>query len=183
MTVPSGDRPTPVPTAGPRTGVILLLLFACVPYGLMISALPGRDDFPGGGGGEATVGWGMLQFVACALCAILWLVLWLALYVATRKGGFSGSVRFVHGLMPLSGTAATVAVGLNFDTPGVWLALVPIVLPPVIAAYTLFTAPVARPGVTADRCDRNQPDGRPVDRGRSPGSPGRELVPRAPRSP
>ena len=138
MSAPSGDRPTTVPTPGPPTGVILLLLFACVPYGLLVSALPGSDDFPGGGGGEATVGWGMLQFIACVLCAILWLVLWLALYVATRKGGFSGSVRFVHGLMPVSGTAVTVAVGVNFGTPGVWLTLVPIVLPPVIAVYTLW---------------------------------------------
>jgi hypothetical protein len=103
----------------------------------MVSALPGRDDFPGGGGGEETVGWGMLQFVACVLCAVLWLVLWLALFLATRHGGHSGTVRLVHGLMPVSGAAATLAVGLNFDTPGVWLALVPIALPPIITAYTL----------------------------------------------
>ena len=66
-----------------KPGVVLLLLLACVPYGLVISALPGRDDCPGGGG-----------------------------------------------------AAATLAVGLNFNTPGVWLALVPIVLPLIIAAYT-----------------------------------------------
>jgi hypothetical protein len=104
----------------------------------MVSALPGSDDFPGGGGGEETVGRGMLRFVACVLCAILWLVLWLALFLATRAGGFAGTVRFAHGLMPVSGAAATVAVGLNFETPGIWLALVPIVLPPIIAAYTLL---------------------------------------------
>lgn len=136
MPAPSRDRPAIMPTSGPLTGVILLLLLAGVPYGLVVSALPGSDDFPGGGG-EETVGWGILQFVACVLCAILWLVLWLALFLATRKGGFSGTVRFVHGLMPVSGAAATLAVGLNFETPGVWLVLVPIVLPPVIAAYTL----------------------------------------------
>ena len=131
------DPIAPARTMSPLPGVILLLLFACLPYGLMISALPASDDFPGGGGGEATVGWGMQQFIACVLCALLWLVLWLALFVATRKGNFASTVRFVRALTPMAGVAATVAVGMNFDTPGIWLALVPMVLPPVIAGYTL----------------------------------------------
>jgi hypothetical protein len=59
----------------------------------------------------------LLQFVACVLCALLRLMLWVALFLATRQGGFSGSVRFVPGLVPVSGAAATLAVGLNFETP------------------------------------------------------------------
>ena len=39
----------------PSVGGALLVLLACLPYAVLVAALPDATDFPGEGGGEARI--------------------------------------------------------------------------------------------------------------------------------
>lgn len=123
----------------PSVGGVLLLLFAIVPYTLLVAMLPGAEDFPNEGGGEARMAWGLQQFWAYAAWGVILVLLGLALWRASRAGGIGEwGRRALPVLAPAAGIAMLVAIAAGFEAPGPWLPLVPIVLPPVMAAYALW---------------------------------------------
>jgi hypothetical protein len=130
--------PTAAPTAQASPGGIALLLFACLPYVLMVGMLPAADEFPNEGGGEARMAWGFAQLWAYTAWAATLVLLTLALWRASRAGGIS---RWARQMLPLlvtaSGGATVFAIAQSFEQPGPWLPLVPIVLPPMIGVYAV----------------------------------------------
>jgi hypothetical protein len=136
------DQPPATPVAAIKqvsAGGIALLLFACLPYIIMVGMLPDADDFPNEGGGEARMAWGFQQFWAYTGCAATLVLLTLALWRASRAGGIAGWARQALPLPILAaGVAMTFAISQTFEQPGPWLPLVPTVLPPVLAAYALI---------------------------------------------
>ncbi len=138
----SDNLKTKVPaasTAQPSQGGIWLLVLACVPYALLVAALPEVGDFPNEGGGEARMAWGFQQFWAYMACGATLILLSLALWRASRAGGISGSVRWTLPiLVPAAGAAMAVAMGQSFEQPGPWLPLVPVMVPPAIGLYALW---------------------------------------------
>ncbi len=97
----SDDRMTSLPPAAVARlslGGIWLLVLACFPYALLVAALPGVDDFPNEGGGEARMARGYQQLGAYVACGATLILLSLALWRASRAGGISGSVQWVSWL-------------------------------------------------------------------------------------
>ena len=120
-------------------GGTLLVLLACLPYAVMVAMLPGGDQFPDEGGGEARIALGFQQLWAYASGAATLVLLWLALWRASRSGGIAGWARqALPVLVPVAGVAMVVAAAQGFEQPGPWLPLVPTVLPPAIGAYALW---------------------------------------------
>jgi hypothetical protein len=130
---------TAAATAQASLGGIWLLLLACVPYVLLVTALPEAGEFPNEGGGEARMGWGFQQFWAYVACGATLLLLSLALWRASRSGGIARSVQWtIPLLVPAAGAAMVLAVDQSFAQPGPWLPLIPCLLPPAIGLYALW---------------------------------------------
>ena len=126
-------------TAQPSLGGIWLLVLACVPYALLVAALPDAGDFPNEGGGEARMGWGFQQFWAYVACGATLVLLSLALWRASRSGGIAGSVQWTLPiLVAAAGAVMVLAMGQSFEQPGPWLPMVPILLLPAIGLYALW---------------------------------------------
>jgi hypothetical protein len=126
-------------TAQASLGGIALLLFACLPYVLMVGMLPDAGEFPNEGGGEARMAWGFQQFWAYAACGATVVLLALALWRASRPAGIAGWARqTLPVLAPAACAAMVFAIAQGFEQPGPWLPLVPTLLPPVIAVYALL---------------------------------------------
>src|SRR5579872_7468727 len=129
----------PATVARLSLGGIWLLVLACLPYALLVATLPGVDDFPNEGGGEARMAWGYQQLGAYVACGATLILLALALWRAARAGGISGSVRWVFPiLVPAAGAAMVLAMNQSFEQPGPCLPLVPILLPPTLGVYALW---------------------------------------------
>src|SRR5579871_4578466 len=146
------DRPDPQPE--PSVGGMLLLLLACLPYALLVGMLPGASDFPNEGGGEARIAWAFQQVWAYTACVATLLLLMLALWRASRIGGIAAWAKQpLLLLIPAAGIVMLIAIVQSFEQPGPLLPLVPILLPPVIAAYALYGClPALRlPHVPIDR--------------------------------
>jgi hypothetical protein len=125
--------------AQPSVGGAVLLLVACLPYALLVAALPDAGDFPNEGGGEARLGWGIRELWAYATCGATMGLLWLALWRASRSGGIAEwARRAIPFLVPAAGVAMVFAIAQTFDQPGPLSPLVPILLPPMIGAYALW---------------------------------------------
>ena len=135
-------RKTGAPDAGAAhtsRGGIWLLLLACFPYVLLVTALPEAGEFPNEGGGEARMGWGFQQFWAWVACAATLLLLSLALWRGSRSGGIAGSVQWtIPLLVPAAGAAMLLAMNQSFKQPGPWLPLIPDLLPAAIGLYALW---------------------------------------------
>jgi hypothetical protein len=126
-------------TAEPSLCGALLLLLACLPYGLLVAMLPSAGGFPNEGGGEARMGWEFQQFWAYAACGATLVLLSLALWRASRSGGIAEWARqTMPALVPAACAAMVFAIAQNFEHPDPWLPLVPILLPPAIGGYALF---------------------------------------------
>ena len=81
----------PLAANAPSAGGIVSLLLACLPYAMLVGMLPGADDFPGEGGGEAQYSWGFQQFWAYISWSLTVALLWLALWRASRRtSGWAG---------------------------------------------------------------------------------------------
>jgi hypothetical protein len=122
-----------------RTGPVLTLLFACIPYALLVGMLPGAEDFPFEGGGEDRLSWAFQELWAYASLAATVALLWLALWSVSRTGrgvGWGGAT--VHLLVPAAGVVMFIALTASFAQPGPLLPLVPMLLPPAIGVYSLF---------------------------------------------
>jgi hypothetical protein len=132
-----GQTGAPLAANAPSAGGIVSLLLACLPYAMLVGMLPGAEDFPGEGGGEAQYSWGFQQFWAYIAWSLTVALLWLALWRASRRtSGWAG--RMVPLLVPGAGAAMFIAIAASFAQPGPLLPLVPILLPPAIGLYALM---------------------------------------------
>jgi hypothetical protein len=135
----SADRRQTTGTGEPSPGGIVLLVLACLPYALLVAMLPEAGDFPNEGGGEDRIGWGFQQFFAYDAWATILGLLWLAHWRASRTGAIAAwAQRTIHFLIPAAGAVMVAAMAQDFDQPGPWLPLVPILLPPAIGVYALW---------------------------------------------
>jgi hypothetical protein len=135
----SDGRQARPPVAEPSPGGMLLLLLACLPYAILVGMLPGADEFPNEGGGEARIAWGFQQFWAFAACGATLLLLWLALWRASLSDGITGwARRAIPVLVPAAGVAMVFAIAQSFEQPDPWLPLVPTLLPPALGVFALW---------------------------------------------
>ncbi len=117
----------------PKTpvGTLALLAVAALLYCGMLVSLTGLNETDATGRGMA-LGFGAIFGVA------LWLVLAVLLLIAAINGEMSFAGRTGAAIfLPLSAIAASVAINLYGDRAD-WALVVPVLLPPVIAAFVLW---------------------------------------------
>jgi hypothetical protein len=113
-------------------GTFVLLAVACVLYFGMMGSLSGLHETDAMGRGMA-LGFGAMFGVA------LWLVLAALLLVAALNGRLTDVATIGASiLLPLSAIAASVAIDL-YGTGAAWALAVPLLVPPLIMAYVLWT--------------------------------------------
>jgi lipoprotein NlpI len=127
----------PAPTRSPPIGAIVVLVLAGLPYAGMIGCL---NDYQRGG--EDAFGRGLAGVIAIFFGVVLWGLLAILLLIGWRKGEMPRwAAVAVAILLPLSAVAAAIAMDLG-PSDVWWLAwvpiFVPILLPPLIAAYALW---------------------------------------------
>lgn len=109
-----------------------LLVFAVFLYAPFIANLLGSR-------GSDAAGRGMALGFATILGLVLWIVLAVMFAIAILRGAmpsYAAAAAIV--LLPLSAIAAASAGGLYNERHGDWLAVVPILLPPLLAFYALW---------------------------------------------
>jgi len=133
--VSTGDPPPAAPPpAAPRSAPIAAILVfagACFFYIAVLACIEDLHYSDAAGRG-----------LAAAFALIYGLVLWTLLGGLLAIAGIQGRMPLWAGitatvLLPLSGVSAAIAVDL-FRTEGRWFSIVPVLLPPVIAAYAMW---------------------------------------------
>jgi hypothetical protein len=113
-------------------GTIFLVVLAGFLYALMLANLVDSS-------GTDAAGRGLDMAFAALVGAVLWGVLAVLLVVAAVKGWMPVAARIAAGfLLPLSAVAAFVSIDLDGGMDD-WLILVPVLLPPLIVLYALWT--------------------------------------------
>jgi hypothetical protein len=111
--------------------MIVVLCFAAMLYLLMLADLwdtPGTD----------AAGRGLNQAFAALVGLVLWILLGVLLVMAAARGRMPAVATLAAVvLLPLSAWAAAEAAGL-YNRQNVWPYAVPVVLPPLIAAYAVW---------------------------------------------
>lgn len=133
---PAGER-----DGAMTLGTVVLLVLSVLLYCGMLASLSGLRETDAAGRGVA------LAFSAMFGVA-LWLVLALLTTMAAVAGRMSGMARIgAAAFLPLSAIAASVAIDLFGGRGNDWVVAVPVLLPPVIAAYAIRVRPlrVGRP--------------------------------------
>ncbi|HXO02690.1 MAG TPA: tetratricopeptide repeat protein [Stellaceae bacterium] len=127
----------PAPPRSPPVGAVMVLVLAGLLYAGMIACL---NDYQSGG--EDAFGRGLSSAFAILFGLALWGLLGILLLIGRVKGEMPGWAAIaVAILLPLSAIAAAIAMDLGASDVW-WLAwapiLVPILLPPPIAAYAIW---------------------------------------------
>jgi hypothetical protein len=143
--------PTPNPSAATDRdgslpfGTAVLLVLAALLYCTMLGSLIGFPEAGVAGGGAA------LAFAAISGVA-LWLVLALLMTIAAIVGRMTPILRAAAaGLLPLSAIAASVAIDLYGGRGNAWALAVPVLLPPMIAAYAMWVVLPGQRGMLTER--------------------------------
>jgi len=144
----------PLPAQSSPAGAIALAVAGCIPYGLLIVSLiygpPGSD--PSQYGPEDRLDQSLAQLYAILFGVLLWIVIGILLRSAVRTGVPRWAAIATGILFPISAIAAFVASAASFDLPGGWSILVPALLPPLIALWTIWLrSPRLRPLITVER--------------------------------
>jgi hypothetical protein len=139
MTPPDASMQAAAPRPAP-IGSILLTVAAALLYVPMLMAIYGGPPVdPRNVGPEDRNGAGIAALFALFFGTLLWIVLGILLRLGATRGDMPrawGGAAVV--IFPLAAFAAWLGAATWFDVPGGWSILVPALLPPLIAAYSLF---------------------------------------------
>jgi hypothetical protein len=131
----------PLRPRAPPVGSFVLLAIAVLLYMPWLAALMATPSWvePGTGGGETRMAAAWATLYVLVLGTPLWLVLGGLLLLAWRRGSAPPALAAASGILYVLAAIATFGAAQTYFTfPGGWSILVPALLPPLLALYSVW---------------------------------------------